>query len=518
MNTQNKGKSNPKRGKKRPYNDKRFSNRQVTSEDVKETGKGYESKKPMNDPAYYNKYPELVKDVASFWFSKPLGFPVQQFANEADYIKTAPGICTLYYIPGPGVSSSPSSAVNTVARAAYVYQRYVNSGSKTYEPADLMMYFLAMDSAYQMWAIGRRAIGLARLFSASNRYRAKEMLKACGFDPSIMEELPRLRAVVNNFAARISSFAVPGTMDYFKRHAEINQVVFMDANSAKAQMYVMAPSTYYVFNETEARLDFKSRWLYDFWTVDSYEAALNEIAAPIVLSEDFGIMSGDVVKAYKDNIMRLSLTPEDYITPIVYDEVMLSQIENAMVVSASTTNIIQDRATGSILWTPGVTGGSITFNSEPVVNMHTDSPTSDELMEATRLMVVAKPNSTYIQYCGTEIVTNLWLWSFDSNGETNYTQLPGARDYAITDQGIINDDGVGRLQAAIKGATLLSQFHRHPRFFICERDLRAGDNAPAVAKFMSWEVENMVGVADALPGIHETALLSLFNTGRIALG
>jgi len=518
MNSQNKSRNNQKRGKKRPYNDKRFSKRQITDEDVKESGKGYESKRPMNDPAYYNKYPELVKDVASFWFSKPLGFPIKQFSDEADYIETAPGICTLYYIPGPGVSNSPASAVNTVARAAYVFQRYVNSGSKTYEPADLMMYFLAMDSAYQMWAVGRRAIGLARLFSASNRYRAKEMLKACGFDPSVMEELPRLRAVVNNFAARISSFAVPGTMDYFKRHAEVNQVVFMDANSNKSQMYVMVPSTYYVYTESEAKLTHKSRWLYDYWTVDTYEAALNEIAAPIVLSEDFGIMSGDVVKAYKDNIMRLSLTPEDYITPIVYDEVMLSQIENAMVVSAVTTDIIQDRETGSILWTPGLTGGDLTFNSEPVVNMHTDAPTSDELMEATRLMVKAEPGDTYIQYCGTEIITNMWLWNFRGNGETAYTLVSGAVGYLVHSDGFLYAGDVTNLQGALKGATQLSQFHRHPRFFVCEKDLRTGDDAPYVAKFMSWEVENMVGVKDTLAGIHETALLSLFNTGRIALG
>lgn len=507
MANENKAKS------KRPYKKARFSKRNFKEDKV--VDKRFEGKDPSNDPAWYSKFPQLVADTARIWFSKPTGYPQEPFNGSDANIVCTPGIMTFDYVPIPGVSKDASSPINTVARAAYVFQRYVNSGAKVYESTDLMMYFLAMDSCLSTWSLALRAYGIARYFSAVNRYRAPEILKSLGFNPTIANDLARFRAVINTYVAKLSSFAVPGTMDFFKRHVALAGNIYRDAMDEKSQLYAFRPAVYYVWDDVGSSQGSKlTAKMFPYMTPNTYmnlsdlESIMNEQFNKIVESEDCGIMTGDIIKSYKDNILQLTMIPDEFTILPTYDEMMLSQIENAIIGANYTpTDITQDVTNQVIVYDPpfGSSGYARIFD---YINLHTDSPTPEEIMEATRLTVSyeVEGDNTVIESVGSEFLVGSNIWYYLPSGtmvDINW----GTLDKFPTSDAAID---VNQVELKLIFINQISKFRRHPRYMIA-----AGSLERVYADI--WEVGNLARIEENLELLHQTALLSMFDTGRIAL-
>jgi hypothetical protein len=505
------------KGNKKSYNKASFKKRNFKEDKVED--KRFEAKDPSNDPRWYSKFPQLVADTARIWFSKPTGYPqapVHSGSNGG--INCTPGIMTFDYVPMPGISVDASSPINTVARAAYVFQRYVNSGAKVYESSDLMMYFLAMDSCLTTWSIALRAYGIARYFSAVNRYRAPEILRSLGFDPSIADDLARFRAVINTYVAKLASYAVPGTMDYFRRHIAMSGSIYRDAMDEKSQLYAFRPAVYYVWDDqtdpqgsklTAKSMPYMTEGVY--MDINSIAAIMDEQFNKIVESEDCGIMTGDIVKSYKDDILQLTMIPDEFTILPVYDEMMLSQIENATLgANYELTDITQDVTNQIIRYDPtfGTSGydGIIEY-----LNLHTDSPTPEEIMEASRLMVNYKFNGTQvvIESVGSEFIVGSNIWYYNSETNTLVSRVWGTIS-ALTE----TNDAISKSDVASLLVTLdrVSKFRRHPR---CLAAI-ASDGA-SIFYLNDWEVGNMAEIESNIDLMHQTALLSMFDTGRIAL-
>lgn len=502
-----------KNAKGKSYNKARFNKRNFKEDKVED--KRFEAKDPSNDPKWYSKFPQLVADTARIWFSKPTGYTQKPATDLAIDISCTPGIMTFDYVPIPGISKDASSPINTVARAAYVFQRYVNSGAKIYESSDLMMYFLAMDSCLSTWSMALRAYGIARYFSAVNRYRAPEIMKALGFDPSIAGDLARFRAVINTYVAKLASYAVPGTMDFFRRHVAMAGNIYRDAMDEKSQLYAFRPAVYYVWDDqsdpngsklTAKMMPYMTDGVY--MTIDDIESIMSEQFNKIVESEDCGIMTGDIVKSYKDDILRLTMVPDEFTILPVYDEMMLSQIENATLGANYTlTDITQDVTNQIIVYNPTF-GNSGYDRIVDYINLHTDSPTPEEIMEATRLTVDYKTESgvVTINSVGSEFIVGSNIWFYNSLGE--YKNYVWGTIFGLTlSDGYYDGEEV---RQTLRLIDRLSKFRRHPRYMVSANS--------AGAFYMNlWEVGNLAEIENNIDLLHQTALLSMFDTGRIAL-
>lgn len=291
-----------------------------------------------NDKDWYSRNPELLKAGASFAYGYPLGSPA--YLDNAEYPDAGKlivsGISVIDVIPTLGISRDASSPLNQAIRKMYSYIRHANSGAKNYDPADLGVYIGAMDQIYTMFWYGVRAYGTSRLYNPQNRYVPYTLLKAQGFDADdIMKHSAQLRYGLNRIATIVNNLVTPNTLPLLARHRWIFSGLFSDGTSPKSQIYMYRPAGYFAFQLDEQGAgmlrymdlnpDTKS------YTVDEYLAVLDNMVKPILTNydEDFGIISGDIMKAYDvGELYKLPAVPEDFAIVPEYSEEVLSQIQN----------------------------------------------------------------------------------------------------------------------------------------------------------------------------------------------
>ena len=505
--------NNYKRGnqKGKQFGGKRNSRKPTCKDKDKET-----VAKPTNDPSWYSKYPQLVSDTSSLFFSNPLGAKIPKLMNYAGFslgagLETVPGMITINTIAVPGYSDSANSPMNAIAREIYSFIRHVNSGSKNYDAPDLMMYLLGIDSCYSFWASCIRAYGVARMYNVRSRYLAVQHLEMMGFDPDdILSNLAQFRAEINSFAVKLSSFAAPASMDFFRRHTDMYTRVYLDEPSPKAQAYMFKLAYYYRFYNDA--LDGGKMLFTEFpsakLTLAQVRSVFHSLLDPIIGDEDMNVMSGDILKAYTENgIFKIPLIPEDYATEFVYDTTVLSQIENSMSVNyldSTSMGVIQNPETGAIIFKPMSATGAVMIPRK-ILNLHTDAPTSMDVMEATRLMYTAEAaeaGSTITGF-GSEIVVGYTLWNYINNVLTPYafasvTDLSGPIFDHIDTWNVISN---------------VASFNYHPRMIVWV-------NSEGQYKVIMdlYDLDNYTTLEDTvLANISNTAMLSLFDVGRIAL-
>lgn len=502
-----------KNKKRRPnQNNKRNVRKDTDSERVE---------KPTNDPSWYSKYPQLVSDTASLFFSNPLGSKVEKArpGTESDTnisLDYVPGIMTVNTIAVPGYSNTANSPVNAIARGIYSYIRHANSGHANYDSPDLMMYLLAVDTCYSFWASCVRAYGIARMYNVRSRYLAVQFLEAMGFDPTdILANLAQFRATINNFAVKMSSYAVPASMDFFRRHTDMYMKVYLDEPSPKAQSYMFKLAMYYTFDNTSQ--DGGKLLLNQFpsskLTLSDVQTVMDSLINPIISDEDMNIMSGDILKAYTDGgIFKVPILGEEYVTPMVYDTVVLGQIENSVSapdLESTTMGVTQDPTTSSIYFAPQISFPNTT-RAYPlrILNLHTDSPTAMDVMEATRLMFSFKTEATGVKICdfGSEIVASYTLWNYEQG------TFVGRQFFSFVNcQNAPANDKATQLAIYSNACS----FNYHPRLIVL-----AHDNPRTVDHIIMdlFPLDNYTELDDkTLERISNTAMLSLFDVGHIAL-
>lgn len=436
-NSQNKNQS--KRGKRYSDSvradrnpDNRFTPEQRLEESVAMKGTRKQCPRDVaNDPAWYTSAVDLRSSYFSYPFNAPLGMPFQSGNVQLDD-SSVPGVMAYYYAPTVGVATSATSAVNVAAQRIYSYVRYENSGHANYDPVDLMIYILAMDSLEMYAMFLQRIYGMLLKYTPVNWYSPEAMLKAQFVDPvDLSKHIPDLYGYIKLFVAKTSALSVPASVSYNARHAWLTSRLWVDSkDSSKAQTYMFVPQSYYKFGLdsngagqlTQARLFDVAGYIGEvqqsaLLSFDDLVAFGNSLLAPVLAQEDFGIMSGDILKAYKGNVRSITMIPEDYVVPFDYSEEVMSQIENATVWSGVTntniTQVVPTPGTDSayLKSTPTVEAflyltGSLTTQQQAAIlqqginvmqsgysatnkkmlNFHHDNPTPDEVAVATRLM------------------------------------------------------------------------------------------------------------------------------------
>ena len=498
--------------------------------------------KSNNDVSWYTPTTQLLNDSASLSYNHATGMPLD-LGTEAyhkhlesmiptGHIPPAvatPGIMSLTAVIGPGISKDNTSAVNIAARNIYSFVRHANSGHSNYDAPDLMMYLLAMDSVYSLYNSAKRLYGVLSLYDVKNRYLPSALVKAMGFNyEDMLLHIPDLRYFLNNVCHKINTLRVPNIMDLMIRHSWLFSNVYADSDLPTAQMYVFRMLNVYQFDEFT--LPAKLKWVdvaeHGNMSFAELVELFNSILDPIIESEDFNVMSGDILKAYGEGaLFTVSEVADDYSVKPVYDETVLLQIDNSIVLpGVPRTDITMVVDTNTLIWKPEI--GEINglgWNTRRILNHHKADITPADTMEATRLVPVVEEsyvNSRWkcaIESCGSDFICDAEIYYYgiaDATGKLGVVANPFTSCKTVF---VADDDRMGF--HVLLG--LVSKFKYHPQFWIY---VYAGDNTTKSFDItrqdmkeidlvsVMVELDHYTTVGDVeLKRMHDTAIMSLFG-------
>lgn len=504
---------NKQRNVKKPRYNQRTKGKKVVEEKL-DYGKDTPNKAGFNDVSWYTKNPSLLTAAASLSYNAALG-STNVWDVSATEVKTTPvayfnGIMTINFGFCPGLSKDKSSPINIAANNIYSYVRYMNSGSKNYDAPDLMLYLLAMDSAYAYLNYMQRIYGVARVYNQRNRYYGKNLLEALGVDGlNIQSNLANFRSYINSYAAKLTSFCVPSSMPLFQRHSWMVSNIYKDSDTDKANLYAFVPKYFYKYSETTNEKGgelIPIPFVADHMTVADIITIGEDIISALQLSEDIGVMSGDILKAYGQNrLFTVSAMSDDYTVMPVYNESVLTQIHNSVSIgsvksfNADSNKITQDPDNdNAIIWNPTFATDDANVGIPPMLNLPWENITPADSMVASRLTAMYKVsgNNITIEQCGTEIVFAYNIWTLNSRGDITR---------AIYHTVVANTEG----SPAEEADALLESTHFDWAPIVYRVEFATAAGSPAILTHVVGDLNTYTILGNqVLRNMHECAILS----------
>nr|AVX53427.1 putative capsid [Marmot picobirnavirus] len=478
-----------------------------------------------NDVSWYNANPNMLKTAGSLSFNNALGLDIYKSINDAafmepfpDKVWTIPGIMRLNIIPTIGKTGDPSSIVNIAARKIYAYVRHENSGHTNYDAPDLMLYILAMDNLYSFYNWITRLYGAIRLYSGFNRYYSKYLITAMGVNyDDIIKHGNDLYFMLLNWAARLKTFHIPSTMSYLTRHAWLYSQIFKDSPDSKAQTYMFNPAYVYYWGENTGNWALYPQQIMPstdspiLLTFDRICELMEQMISGVSRSEDFNIMSGDILKAYGNNTFTVSPVDISYILEPVYSSEVLMQIHNARINEQyKPGSIISDPETTLIVnnSTCEMSQHSFSYLSHnTIVDLHNVEPSPENVMVATRLStswISSAPGKETLDWFGSEIVESCDVFTIDGIDEG------GTLGYAIHTDLIygMRDDEIISRDVIIGTLRHVTPFGDYP--IIYETFVNGAESEGVQNIYNNFDNYTIV-TSVALSKLHECALLSEFG-------
>lgn len=495
-----------------------------------------------NDPQWYFKSPQILKDVASFSFAKPLGtrLGVNRIFTDSHYkisqrFTAAPGLLAYYLGIAPGIAQNAQDPVNLAATNVYSFVRHENSGSRNYDAPDLMLYILAMDSIYTAWNWLKRVYGVASTYSQQNRYMPSAYFEAENIDfDDVIANLANFRGFLNVKASEIAAFCVPATMSLNVRHSWLFSNIFEDSNTHKAQQYMYIPSYFFKYEETASAkggqltpLTIPNGGLAAKQAtklkVADLEQILIDLLEAVQYSEDIGIMSGDILKAYgSQGLFTLSTIDPAYKVEPAYSQEVLTQFENAITThfsaaDAATFTITQDPDTNWLLFQPSTSSDANVGMDGRFVNFHWDSPTPEDVIVATRLSTVLgeKSGSTApVLSCGSEILTAAYMLYIaeGSAGAVEYTGLAPLSIYMYSLQWTVLFSDYVATDGGLFAPVMLESFDWHPMYLVTFNTGTVSSPGQSWIEYCAFDFDNYTVITpENIEAMNSMALLSEMN-------
>lgn len=321
--------------------------------DKDETSTGDPSKEAVkdtkkNDPSWYSNDPQLLLDAASIPFSEAFGSQVCQVEHGIKTMgdkqvqitkgtnSTIPGIGVLSVRPSYGYSVDRNSPINVAAQMLYTHVRYNNSGRKNYDQTDLMLYMMALSEIYSFVFWMKRIYASAFMFSQRNFYVGKALLAAQDVDPDdIARNLAAFRSRLNIYINKVSAFVIPSNIELFKRRAFMYSGLYTESETGnlKDQLYMFRPEGFHKFT-VDATYGgclkyIKANAGNSPLTADQLFELGDSLLDNITGDEDFGIMSGDLLRAFGSNLLGISSQEDEAALVPMFDAYVLAQFKNA---------------------------------------------------------------------------------------------------------------------------------------------------------------------------------------------
>lgn len=516
-----------------------------------------------NDPEWYARDNQLVIDAASIPFSQPLGDKVNFFDPSfnvynwgiTDYFGSGtgngeafPGILTAKTKSSFGGSYNVRSPLNVAANMLYTHVRYMNSGRKNYDPADLMIYVGSMADVFSYLVWMERIYKKAFIYSQRNKYIGDALLKSEHIDADdIKKNLANMRYWINTFINKVASYAIPSDIYYFNRRAWIYGSIYLENPDAniKDQLYQFSPDGFYRFE-----LDANSAGMLKYYILDEIQTLpatgytfsdLTKIGeflmANITGDEDFGLMAGDIIKAFDGRIIGLAPLPEESDLIPVYSEYVLEQFHNATIIgserganqSADHLGDVTQDSGGLLIEWEGIhddSGGgtysqrheykAATLMMNKLLTVNTPTPNPIDVMECSRMLIsnngiyLANGNRYVTFNCGADYVTSVEITWIDLNGDV---QSGTPFNWGT------NAENIDKITSAmLKSKCRLSLFKYAPINYLYSRTGTEGTSGGTISDVnVIGNVNNYTILhEDVIAKLHEVALLSMLSVPGVA--
>lgn len=498
-----------------------------------------------NDPAFYAQDEALLRDSASIPFSWATGTPITLYNGTDTLVKAVkamtPGVCVLKLAPAVGWSQDATSPLNIACNAVYRNVRKANSGSTNYDAPDLGIYLLQLGDVYSAINWLERIYGYVNLYSIGNRYLPQSIADLEHIDfVNVRENLADFRYRINAIINKAATFSVPNNITYFQRKAMLYESIYIESLNIKDQMYMLTPGYFYKFGlntdgsgmltATEPPNVANS----DYATYKQLCDFVDQMLTALVYSEDFNIMSGDILKAYGDATIKLAPLPENYTLMPKFDTAMLEQIENAVCVEETQLqgnwNVVQDPTHGYLVAgrqfvTVSTAESRIhqdILGMAKTLNTHGTDTSPAVVMESTRLMAaaIAQSTSTPALVTGTEVVisTTIVANQIASGGNANQIRFPVAKYSYSYDEVWENNNPVAR--QIIHAMVYKYNFDYAPRFVYGDVTLvddAAGAHRTYTTLQIADDLDNYALLrSEDLERMHSSALLNLFHVPYVS--
>lgn len=490
--------SNTKRNRKRRSRTPREIDASNISQGMEDNPHVITEAKKNNDPKWYTNIGPLASDYASLPYSYPLGvgLPIQNSNKSSNtrYVsdsKNFAGIITLEVAPGIGVCNNSTDPANIAAQQLYTMVRKANSGAINYDKTDLMMVVVAMDSAYMLYEELLRAYRCLGVYNTMNRYQPDALLISLGFNPKIGNNMADFRGVLDLFAYKLASVNVPDQFDIIHRHSWLFTNVYADSDDKRAQMFAVKPDGYFVWTEGASseptHLQYTKRSsLYGLTdsselvtNLEQVRHAIDAIMEPILGSQDVGVISGDLAKAFGDGgMIKIQPVQDHEALQVTFNMEVCHQIMNAetlpygSLTDANITVNVDNLTTGpQLIYQPKVllenVAGTVhnpIRDRNHLINLKGMKPSPETNLVATRYNLVLgekdAQNKCPIVSCGTEVVTKATMYQFHINNSGIITDITtqGVRSDVILDEVQL----VGLAQSVLIGMCQRSHFNYSP--------------------------------------------------------
>lgn len=531
MANQSKRKANAQKGRpnrKKPYVSKipdgRGTKNQRRVEEIDDTSAAIISS--SNPVGWYQRYKEFADDATRIPTSVPLGVEFNPFRTLAaiNNSVTIPGVMRLGFTPTAGYSTDMRSPLNKSSINFFTYQRSIQKASWDYDHQDVTMMLYSMDSAYMFHMLMRRAYGVIRNFTPMNLYYPKALVAAMGFDyEDLVSNLADFREYINSFGLALGQYVMPEGLMLTDRHTWMCEGVYLDSNTDRAQTYLFVPDAFWQYDNTvqtgsqltlkpwvNLTTDISTSGTLIYHTFEEVKKFGDELINAVSGDQDFAFISGDFYNLFGHG-RQVPHTPDLYTVIPVYDQTVATQIENATIVGYTLPdNVISQNPSvnaGAIICELGILPNQSEVDNadkKVTLNFHTDSPSPDMVMEATRLVAESTVSGTgadlkvTITDCATEVINQIKILSYNASG--NFT-ITGASSSVLN---VTAGDSSQRIQFIAD----MTQFDWAPMLWI------AYTNGQGIHYQLGAiaDIDNVTTLPDnQLSYMHQAALYSLFD-------
>lgn len=303
---------------------------------------------------------------------------------------TLPGIMSIKLHEAVGIGQTFTDPINQAGFNLWQHVRTAMSGgSLPVDMADIMMEVLGVRSIYAWVSELIKVYGLLTLYSWENYLIPEALIISEGFDlNNLVLNKPQFYAYLVETINKVNRFYLPSEMTIFNRTVSLSQACYFDSTTQRSQIYDFVWDNHYQYTWTSAN----GTTLTDLWangrptgmTFADIVLYTDTLVNSMYTNEDVGTITGYMAKAFPNKRITLAIPPADYVTPFVFSEEILCEIQNMKCYGhVVDTTITQD---------PSINGGLITCEYVLTNAAGTGLGTGDWLTEFAKIFGA---NETY---------------------------------------------------------------------------------------------------------------------------
>lgn len=255
---------------------------------------------------------------------------------------------------------------HTGIRLLWQQLRTANSGKINITIYDLERYVQNVRALRAIMAFLSRTYKMTYTYRSTNAFIPENLLRAEGLNPqSIISNAANLFMYIQRFYQEVR-LSFPLNIDYLRRADWLFSNVFLDSDKSKPQMYVTnfargnkeqnsggiwywtssgflntGVATIWTPHVTWYEVDNANDYIHELWDYDTLVNQCNLIKDALIQDSAMSAIAGDIIKAFGDRaFLDYPIAKIDDAIEAVYDETILNQFQNANVLGATTSDII----------------------------------------------------------------------------------------------------------------------------------------------------------------------------------